>query len=153
MLNPTINQNHKGEEHSRAVSNVESPHNTNRVNNQVTFSDEQDDEIQNRSPVECNSQSNEWQMPDKIDLDSSGLWRSAESAVLSQQDWVYSHSTMSFKTIKQSLKHACLVLFSSFCANRAGLKCGVHSHQVLAKSSSLLSNAIGSYHCHWVNLL
>jgi hypothetical protein len=39
-----------------------------------------------------------------------------------------------------------LVLFSSFCAIGAGLKCGVHPHQVLAKSSSTLSNAIESYH-------
>jgi hypothetical protein len=27
-----------------------------------------------------------------------------------------------------------------------GLKCGVHSHQVIAKGSSLFSNAIDSYH-------
>jgi hypothetical protein len=55
------------------------------------------------------------------------------------------------KSMKQSLKHACLVLFSSFCAIGMGLECRVHSHQVLAQSSSLLSNAIASY--HWVNLL
>ena len=35
-----------------------------------------------------------------------------------------------------SSKHACLVLFSSFCATGAGLKCGVHPQQVLATSSS-----------------
>jgi hypothetical protein len=44
-----------------------------------------------------------------------------------------------------------LVLFSSFCAIGVGLKCGVHPHQVLATSSSTLSNAIESY--HQVNLL
>jgi hypothetical protein len=43
------------------------------------------------------------------------------------------------------------VLFSSFCAIGVGLECRVHSHQVLAQSSSLLSNAIDSY--HRVNLL
>jgi hypothetical protein len=85
-------------------------------------------------------------MPDKIDLDSSSLQCSAQSAVLSWQDKVYSYSTMSFKTFKQSSKHACLVLFSSFCAIGAGLKCVVHSHQVFAKSYSLLLNAIDSYH-------
>jgi hypothetical protein len=37
---------------------------------------------------------------------------------------------------QRSSKHACLVLFSSFCAIGAGLKCGVHPHQVLATSSS-----------------
>ncbi len=31
-LNPTINQDCEGEEHSKAVSNKESPHSTNRVN-------------------------------------------------------------------------------------------------------------------------
>jgi hypothetical protein len=39
-----------------------------------------------------------------------------------------------------------LVLFSSFCAIGAGLKYGVHPHQVLATNSSTLSNAIESYH-------
>jgi hypothetical protein len=62
--------------------NVESPHDATRVN-QVTFSDKRDDEIQSKSPVESNSQPNEWQMPDKINLDSSGLRCSACSAVLS----------------------------------------------------------------------
>ncbi len=32
MLNPTINQDCERKEHSRAISNVESPHNTKRVN-------------------------------------------------------------------------------------------------------------------------
>jgi hypothetical protein len=50
----------------------------------VTFSDERDDEIQSKSPVECNSQPNEWRMPDKIDLDSSGLRCSARSPVVSR---------------------------------------------------------------------
>jgi hypothetical protein len=56
--------------------------------------------------------------------------------MLSQQDKVYSHSTMVLKRVKQSLKHTCLVLFSSFYAIGMGLKYGVHSHQVIAKSSS-----------------
>ncbi len=93
MSNPTINQDREGEEHSETVSNVESSHNTIRVSSkQVTFSDEQDDEIQSKSPVECNSRPNEWQMPDKIDLDSSGLRCSARSAVVSWRDKIYSHS-------------------------------------------------------------
>jgi hypothetical protein len=36
-------------------------------------------------------------------------------------------------------------LFSSFCAIGAGLKCGVHPHQVPATSSSTLSNAHENY--------
>jgi hypothetical protein len=57
---------------------------------------------------------------------------------------VYSHSTLK-KIIQQSSKHACLVLFSSFCAISAGLKCGVYPHQVLATSSSTLSYAHENY--------
>jgi hypothetical protein len=38
--------------------------------------------------------------------------------------------------MKGCSKHACRVLFSSFCAIGMGLKCGVHSHQVIAKSLS-----------------
>jgi hypothetical protein len=112
----------------------------------VTFSDEWDDEIQSKSPVESNSRPNEWRMPDKINLDSGGLRGSARSAVLSRQEKVYSHSTTVLKSVKRSSKHACLVLFSSFCAIGAALDGGVHSHQVVAQSSSLLSNAIDSYH-------
>jgi hypothetical protein len=67
--NPTINQDCEGEE--------ESPYNTTNVNKQVTFSDNLDYEIHNKSPVGYSSQPNKWQMPDKINLDSSGLQRSA----------------------------------------------------------------------------
>jgi hypothetical protein len=130
--NPTTDQDREGEEHSQAVGNVESRHVKTRVNNRVTFSDKRDNEIQSESPVP-----NEWRMPEKINLDSSGLRRSDRSAVLSRRDKVYSHSTKCLKSVKRSSKYACLVLFSSFCAIGAELKCGVHSHQVLAKSSSL----------------
>ncbi len=85
-------------------------------------------------------------MPDKIDLDSSGLLRSAWSAVVSRRDKIYSHSMTVLKSVKWSSKHACPVLFSSFCAIGVGLECRVYSHQVLVQSSSLLSNAIDSYH-------
>jgi hypothetical protein len=67
------------------VNQVESPRDATiaaRVNG-VTFSDKQDNEIQSGSPVECNSLPTKWKMPDKINLDSSGLRRSACSAVLS----------------------------------------------------------------------
>jgi hypothetical protein len=60
MLNPTIKQDCEGEEHSEAVSNVESPHDTTNVNKQVTFSDNLDYEIHNKSPDEYDSQPNEW---------------------------------------------------------------------------------------------
>jgi hypothetical protein len=114
------------------------------------FNDERNNEIQSMCPDESLPQQNEWQMPDKINLESSGLQRSTQTEVLRWRDKVYSHSTLK-KIIKQSLKHTCLVLFSSFCAIGAGLKCRVHPHQVFVTSSSTLSNAIKSY--HQVNLL
>jgi hypothetical protein len=43
---------------------------------------------------------------------------------------------MSLKKTKRSSTHACLVLFSSFDAIGAELKCGVHPHQILGTSSS-----------------
>jgi hypothetical protein len=83
-------------------------------------------------------------MPEQINLDSSSLQGSTQTEVLRWQDKLYSHSTL--KKLKQSSTHACLVLFSSFCAIGAGLKCGVHPHQVFSTRSSTLSNAIESYH-------
>ncbi len=62
-LNSTINQDREREEHSEAVSNVESSHDTTRVNKRVTFSDNLDFEIHNKSHVDS-SWPNERQMPD-----------------------------------------------------------------------------------------
>ena len=121
-----------------AVYNVDSPHDATRVTKRVTFSDKRDNEIHS------DSRPNEWRMPDKINLDFSGLRRSACSAVLSRREKVYSHSTTVLKSVKRSSKHACLVLFSSFCAIGAALNGGVHSHQVLATSSSQRVRGIAS---------
>jgi hypothetical protein len=58
--NSTLHQDGEGEVLSEAVStNVESPHDATRVK-RVTFSDERDDEIQSKSPVESNSRPNKW---------------------------------------------------------------------------------------------
>jgi hypothetical protein len=111
------------------------------------MSDVQDNEIQSDSPDSSITQPDEWQMPDNINLDSSGLRHSTRRAVLGWREQVYSHSTISLKAqIKQSLKIACLVLFSSFCSVGSGLTCWVHSHQVLVQRSSRLTHAIESYH-------
>jgi hypothetical protein len=149
----TFTQHREGEYgHSEGASDVAS-HHKNTVTKQVTFSDQgQDNEIQSDSPDSSITQPDEWQMPDNIDVDSSGLRRSTCSAVLGRREQVYSHSTISLKAqIKQSLKIACLVLLSSLCSIGSGLTCWVHSHQVLAHSSSRLMHAIESY--HRVNLL
>ena len=104
---------------------VNHDHDKSIVNKRVTFSDERDSEILSESPFECNSRSN----------DSNGLRRSAERAVSSRRK-VSFHSRISFKQIKRSSTHAYLVLFSSFYAIGTELKCGVHPHWVVAKSSS-----------------
>ncbi len=83
-------------------------------------------------------------MPEQINLDSSSLGQSTQTEVLHWQEKVYSHSTL--KKPKQSSKHVCLVLFSSFCAIGVGLTCRVHPHQVFATRSSTLSNELESYH-------
>jgi hypothetical protein len=119
-----------------AVNGVSQVHIKVIMNKQETYSDNLDYEIHNKSLVECNSWLNKWRMPDKINLDSSGLGCSIWSAVLSQQEKVHSHSTIVLKSVKQSSTYTCLVLFSSFYAIGAELKCGVHSHRVFVKSSS-----------------
>jgi hypothetical protein len=78
------------------------------------------------------------------------------NALLEVQYWV---GRIKFTLIPQRVstnsnevqQKACLVLFSSFCADGAGLTCWVHSHQVLAQSSSRLTHTIDSF--HRVNLL
>jgi hypothetical protein len=107
-----------------AVNGVNHDHDKIKVE-RVTFSDERDSEILSESPVQYNSRSN----------DSNGLRRSAERAVSSRREVCF-HSKISFKQIKRSSTHACLVLFSSFYAIGADLKCRVHPHWVLAISSS-----------------
>jgi hypothetical protein len=124
----------------------------NQSSKRVTFSNQvQDIEIQSKLPDLSQTQPNKWQMPNIINLDSSGLQRSSWKEVLSWQDKIYSHSTTSFKQIKRGSKNACLVLFSSFCAVGAELTHGTHSLQDNVTSSSKFSNTIDTY--HWVNSL
>jgi hypothetical protein len=52
---------------------VTDAHNKDIVNNRVTFSDGRDSEIQSMCLDESLPRPNEWQMPTKINLDSSGL--------------------------------------------------------------------------------
>ena len=103
------------------VNGVNHDHDKIKVGKRVTFSDERDSEILSESPVQYNSRSN----------DSNGLRRSAERAVSSRREVCF-HSKISFKQIKRSSTNACLVLFSSFYAIGADLKCRVHPHWVLA---------------------
>ena len=112
-------------------------HDKSIVNKRVTFSDERDSEILSESPVECNSRSNDY----------NGLRRSAKRAVSSRRE-VSFHSRISFKQIKRSSTHACLVLFSSFYAIGTELKCRVHPYWVLATSFSQRVRGIASTQSH-----
>jgi hypothetical protein len=59
--------------HSEGVSDVVS-HHKNTVTKQVMSSNQgQENEIQSNGPDLSTTQPDEWQMPDNIDLDSSGL--------------------------------------------------------------------------------
>jgi hypothetical protein len=70
----TSTQNCEGDdEHSEGASDVV-PHHKNTVTKRVMFSDQgQDNKIQSNSPDSYTTQPDEWQMPDNINLDSSGL--------------------------------------------------------------------------------
>jgi hypothetical protein len=138
--------NREGEDYLAEAHNVDSHHN-NKVTKRVTFRNQvQDIEIQSELPDLSQTQPNKWQMPNIINLDSSGLQCSSRKELLSQQDKIYSHSTTSFKQIKRGSKNACLVLFSSFCTVGAELTCGAHSLYDNVISLSKFSNAIDSYH-------
>jgi hypothetical protein len=69
-----------------AVYGVNHDHDKSIVNKRVTFSDERDSEILSESPVECNSESNDY----------NGLRRSAERAVSSRLEVCF-YSRISFK--------------------------------------------------------
>jgi hypothetical protein len=124
----------------------------NQSSKRVTFSNQvQDIEIQSKLPDLSQTQPNKRQMPNIINLDSSGLQHSSWKEVLSWRDKIYSHSTTSFKQINRGSKHACLVLFSSFCTVGTELTHGAYSLQDNLISCSKFSYAIDSY--HRVNLL
>jgi hypothetical protein len=118
---PTVAKTSEGDE----VNIVINAHDKHIVTGQVMFSDGWDSEIQNKCLDESKPLPNKWQMPDKINLDST-----------------------SFKKINRSLTHAFLVLFSSFGAISAELKRGVHPHQVLATSSSKQAGGNASTQSH-----
>jgi hypothetical protein len=91
-----------------------------------------------------NPQPNEWQMPESVNIHSSGLQRLPSLGALHSSETIEAHSTL---PIKQGfLKAACLALFSSFCAYGTTTAL-VHSHQTIAKPKpSLLTTAVNSFH-------
>jgi hypothetical protein len=141
-----------GSEGASIVSNsVRNP-----VSRVVTFQD------QNASR-NGNPQQKEWQMPQSVDLHSSGLRRSSRLAASHSSETIEAHSTSSktiepcstssetikphSKPIKQGfLKAASLALFSSICAYGTTTVL-VHPYQTIAKPKpSLLTTAVNSFH-------
>jgi hypothetical protein len=134
----------------------------------VTFQDQ--NASRNENPLQ-----QEWQMPESVDLHSSGLRRSSRLAALHSSETIEAHSTSS-KTIGPSskfqretietnstssetigssskfllkrgfLKAASLALFSSICAYGTTTVL-VQPHQTVAKPKpSLLTTAVNSFH-------
>jgi hypothetical protein len=115
------------------------------VSRVVTFQDQ--NALRNDNP-----QPNECQMPESVDLHSSGLRRLSRLVALHSSETIEAHSTSSKKIKPHSklpikrgfLKAACLALFSSICAYGTATAL-VHSHQSIAKSKpSLLASAVNS---------
>jgi hypothetical protein len=101
----------------------------------------------------ANDNSQIWQMPTPIDLDSSGLRCSSRTEVMKRCDKVYSN-TMTLKnqtahlhlaSPPRSFKSA-LVLFSTICSFGYGLSCMAHSLQEKVTLTSTFSKGINSYH-------
>ncbi len=69
-----------------AVHGVSHVHVKYIVTGQVTFSDGRDNEIQSMCPDESLPWPNEWQMPNKFNLDSNGLQQSSQTEILHRRD-------------------------------------------------------------------
>ncbi len=112
-----------------AVHGVSHVHVKYIVTGQMTFSDGWDNEIQSICPDESLPWPNEWQMPDKINLNSSGLRQSTWTEVLRQRDKVYSHSTL--KKLKQKFK-TCMLGSVESATMATGLSLGLDKRFVLS---------------------
>jgi hypothetical protein len=103
----------------------------------VTFQD------QNASRND-NPQPNEWQMPESVNLHSSGLQRSSRLAALNLSETIKAHSTLPIK--QDFIKAACLALFSLFCAYGT-MPVLVQSHEtIVTPKPSLLTTVVNSFH-------
>jgi hypothetical protein len=115
-------------------------------------------EINPSQATKTNSQ-NMWQMPQSVNLDTSGLRRSSRTEVLGRRDKMYSNmATLSHAPLQSASKRcfkSALVIFASICTVGDGLKSIAHSLQeevtITSTTKSAFSNAMDSY--HWVNTL
>jgi hypothetical protein len=128
----------------------------NNQNIQVSFLEEPKPvEIEINPPQATNTNSqNMWQMPQSVNLDTSGLRRSSRTEVLNRRDKVYSNMATLSNAPLQSASKRCfksaLVIFTSICTIGNGLKSIAHSLQeevtVTSTTKSAFSNAMDSYH-------
>jgi hypothetical protein len=147
----TSTQDCEGVEDTTALSNCS--------NQWVSFVNKPGIEQEINHPIATpNDNSQIWQMPTPINLDSSGLHHSSRIEVMKRHDKVYSNTmTLTNQTAHlpsasppRSFKSA-LVLFFTICSFGYGLSCIAHSLQEKITVISTFPKAIDSY--HWVNTL
>jgi hypothetical protein len=134
--------------------NVQQQHNNQNI--QVSFLEEPElVEIEINPPQATNTNSqNMWQMPQSINLDTSGLRRSSRTEILNRRDKVYSNMATLSNAPSQLASKRCfksaLVIFASICTVGNGLKSIAHSLQeevtILSTTKLAFSNTIDSYH-------
>jgi hypothetical protein len=127
---------------------------SNCSNQWVSFADKPGIEQEINHPIAtANDNSQIWQMPSPINLDSSELCCSSRTEVMKRRDKVYSNTT----TLTNQTAHLCLaspprsfksalVLFSTICSFGYSLSCMAHSLQEKVTVTSTVSKAIDSYH-------
>jgi hypothetical protein len=142
----TSTQDHEGAEDMTVLSNCS--------NQRVSFADKPGIKQEINHPLAtANDNSQIWQMPTPINLNSSGLGCSSRTEVMKRRDKVYSTTT----TLKNQTAHLCsaspprslksaLVLFSTICSFGYSLSCMAHSLQEKVTITSTFSKAINSYH-------
>jgi hypothetical protein len=127
---------------------------SNCSNQWVSFADKPGIEQEINHPIAtANDNSQIWQMPTPINLNSSGLRCSSRTEVMKRRDKVYSNTTtltnqtahLHLASPPRSFKSA-LVLFSTICSFRYGLSCMACSLQEKVTVTSKFSKAINSYH-------
>jgi hypothetical protein len=148
-----LNTSNQGSEEASS-RNVHLQHNNQNI--RVSFLEEPEPvEIEINPPQATNTNSqNMWQMPQSVNLDTSGLRHSSRTEVLNRCDKVYSNMATLSNTSLQSASKRCfksaLVIFASICTVGNRLKSIAHSIQeevtVTLTTKSAFSNAMDSYH-------
>jgi hypothetical protein len=128
----------------------------NNQKKRVSFLDKPEPvEIEINPPQATNTNSqNMWQMPQSINLDTSGLRHSSRTEVLGRRVKMYSTmATLSHAPLQLASKRcfkSALVIFASICTIGDGLKSIAHSLQeevtVTLTTKSAFSNAMDNYH-------